>query len=277
MSTLFLLYPEWQGSGKSPAVQPGAMTIARELFPDTAFLTIDSPLEEHLAREEGVVGLRSIATRFRDAIVRVRRAAPDRIVTIGGTCGVEAAPVAYLNERYDGDLAVVWLDAHGDLNTPVTSPSGHFHGMILRTLLGEGPDVYVREMRRLLEPSQVFLAATRDLDPPELEFIARAGISVTAPPAFERADCLAQAICARGFSRVYLHLDLDALNPEEFPDALFRTPGGPSLSAVEQVIRSLAAECTVAGVSIVEYIHGSAHALSVIRGLVQCAVREEAE
>jgi arginase len=50
------------------------------------------------------------------------------VVTVGGTCGVEAAPVAYLNERYAGDLAIVWFDAHGDLNAPDTSPSGHFHG-----------------------------------------------------------------------------------------------------------------------------------------------------
>ena len=65
----------------------------------------------------------------------LRASAPDIVVTVGGTCGVEAAPVAYLNERYDGNLAVVWFDGHGDLNSPATSPSGHFHGMVLRTLL----------------------------------------------------------------------------------------------------------------------------------------------
>ena len=99
------------------------------------------------------------------------------VVTVGGTCGVEAAPVAYLNEQYDGDLAIVWFDAHGDLNAPATSPSGHFHGMVLRTLLGEGPHEYVGELRRPLRPAQLFLAGTRDLDPEESAYILRAGRS----------------------------------------------------------------------------------------------------
>ena len=71
---------------------------------------------------------------------------------IGGTCGAEIAPVAYLNNHYESDLAILWFDAHGDLNTPKTSLSGHFHGMVLRTLLGEGqlfPAGHNRPRRRV--------------------------------------------------------------------------------------------------------------------------------
>ena len=268
--SLYLLYPEWQGSGKSPAVQAGATTIARALFPGVPFLTIDSPGDEALARTDGVVGLTSIAPRFRDAIARVRAAAPERILTIGGTCGVEAAPVAYLNERCGGDLAVVWLDAHGDLNTPASSPSGNFHGMILRTLLGDGPDAFTRELRRPLRPAQLFLAATRDLDPAEAEFVSRASISVTPPAAFDDPESLVTRIRERGFSRVYLHLDLDALNPADFPDTLMRTPGGPGLAGVCAMMRALAGAFTIAGASIVEYIHGDERSLAAIRTLVEC-------
>src|SRR5690349_8613528 len=121
---MFLLYPEWQGSGVTNAVHRGAVALARTLFPDTSFTTIDSPLDEALTVSDGVLGLDSVAPRFRATLAALRAHAPERIVTVGGTCGVEAAPVAYLNERYDGDLAVVWFDAHGDLNSPATSPSG---------------------------------------------------------------------------------------------------------------------------------------------------------
>jgi arginase len=269
--TLFLLYPEWQGSGKSPAVQEAALTIARELLPNTTFLTIDSPADERLTREDNVIGLSSIGPRFHDALARVRKAAPDRIVTIGGTCGVEAAPIGYLNERYEGDLAVVWLDAHGDLNTPASSPSGHFHGMILRTLLGEGPDAYSRELRRPLTPRQVFLAATRDLDPPERQFIDETMISVTSPSDLGTPERLADRIRAAGFTRVYVHLDLDALNPADFPDTLMRTPGGPPLADVRAAISSLAAHVDLVGFSIVEYIHGSHESLRVLGDLLKCS------
>jgi arginase len=268
VTTLFLLYPEWQGSGRSPAVQQGALTIARELLPETHFLIVDSPDEERLDRQHGVIGLRSIAARFRDTLARVRTAAPDAILTVGGTCGVEAAPVAYLNERYEGDLAVVWLDAHGDLNTPASSPSGHFHGMVLRTLLGEGPDEYVRELQRPLDPSQIFLAATRDLDPPEREFVADAGLWVTPPEALADPAPLVDEIRSRGFTRIYLHLDLDALDPTEFRQTLIPTPGGPALNDVRRVMQVLAGSLEVAGASIVEYVHGGEASLQIVGSLL---------
>ncbi len=268
MPTLFLLYPEWQGSGTSPAVQHGALTIAGVLFPETHFLVVDSPDEETLERADGVVGLQSIAPRFRETVGRIRAAAPDAIVTVGGTCGVEAAPIAYLNERYDGNLAVVWLDAHGDLNTPESSPSGHFHGMVLRTLLGDGPAEYVVELRRPLRPAQVFLAATRDLDPPERDFVEQAGISVTPPDAFADAERLVDEIRSRGFTCAYVHLDLDALNPLDFPDTLIPTAGGPELDLVRTMIGTLSRSLTLVGASVVEYIHGSARSLRVVHELL---------
>jgi arginase len=267
-AVLYLLYPEWQGSGKAPAVQQGAITIARRLFPHTAFLTIDSPDVEALARVEGVNGLKSIAPRFRNAMARLRAESADRILTVGGTCGVEAAPVGYLNERYGGDLAVVWLDAHGDLNTPESSPSGNFHGMILRTLLGEGPAEYVSDLRRPLSPAQVFLAGTRDLDPPEMEFILERSIAATPPNQFTDPQGLVEKIKARGFTHVYLHLDLDALNPVDFPDTLMRTPGGPSLDEVCAMMHAMSNALDVVGFSIVEYIHGDDASLDALRKLV---------
>ncbi len=267
-AVLYLLYPEWQGSGNARAVQQGALTIARKLFPDTVFLTIESPDEEALARLEGVNGLSSIGPRFRNAMARLRAEGADRILTIGGTCGVEAAPVGYLNERYGGDLAVVWLDAHGDLNTPESSPSGNFHGMILRTLLGQGPAEYVSDLRRPLSATQVFLAGTRDLDPPEMEFITHQAIAGTPPNQFAHPHALVEKIKSRGFTHVYLHLDLDALNPDDFPDTLMRTPGGPSLQEVCGMMRALADAFDVVGFSIVEYIHGDDASLDSLRKLV---------
>lgn len=267
MATLFLLYPEWQGSGQSPAVQQGALTIARALFPQTHFLIVDSPDEEVLERADGVAGLHSIAPRFRETLSRIRTAAPDAIVTVGGTCGVEAAPIAYLNERNDGNLAVVWLDAHGDLNTPQSSPSGHFHGMVLRTLLGDGPAEYVGELRRPLRPEQVFLAATRDLDPPERDFIEQARISLTPPEAILDAR-LVDEIRSNGFSRAYVHLDLDALNPADFPDTLIPTAGGPPPDLVRTMIGTLSRAFTIVGASVVEYVHGSARSLRIVEELL---------
>lgn len=149
---LSLYYPEWQSSGESNAVYIGTKQLIEEFFDPSAFVQVDVPAEESLKTTDGVYGLHSIAPRFKSTLSTLQSKSPSTIFMVGGTCGVEVAPVAYLNEKYQGDLGVVWFDAHGDLNTPSTSPSGHFHGMALRTLLGDGPGDFTREIVRPLMP-----------------------------------------------------------------------------------------------------------------------------
>jgi arginase len=250
----YLLYPEWQGYGLSSAVYDGAASLAAGLMPETKFTLIDSPPAEELHVRDGVLGLDSIAPRFLRTLEYLRTVAPDRVITLGGTCGVEAAPVAYLNERYAGDLAVVWFDAHGDLNSPATSPSGHFHGMVLRTLLGDGPHEYVDALARPLQPSQIFLAGTRDLDPDEAAYIRWHGVSSTTPEALRNQRAIADTIRARGFTNVYLHLDLDCFNPGDIPDTLMQTPGGPAFADVVAAHAALRRDFQAVGLSVVEHV-----------------------
>jgi arginase len=108
---------------------------------------------------------------------------------------------------------VLWLDAHGDLNTPETSPSGNEWGMPLRTLIDRGT----------IRAADVVLWGARNLDPPEEEFIATAGIGDDPGELLERAGA------------VYVALDCDVLAPDEL--AVFMPePGGPTLDEVEQLL-----------------------------------------
>ena len=267
MATEYLLYPEWQGYGISSAVYDGAIALALGVLPDTAFTLIDSPAAEALSWRDGVLGLDSIAPRFHRALALLRARRPDVVITIGGTCGVEAAPVAYLNERYGGDLAVVWFDAHADLNTPATSPSGHFHGMVLRTVTGTGPREFVDALPRPIHPRQIFLAGTRELDPDEAAFIRDTDICVTPPAALDDPSHLVNAIRARGFHHVYLHLDLDCFHPDDVPDTLMQTPAGPAFASVASAHQALRREFQAVGLSIVEYVERGGGSLDRLRTL----------
>ena len=267
MSDLSLLLPEWQGYGVESSVAAGARAVAR-LFDAAAFVEIDAPDSETLAVEGGVLGLASIAARLPRTLAALAERHPTRVLTIGGTCGVELAPVSYLNARYRGDLAVVWLDAHADLNTPESSPSGHFHGMVLRTLLGAGPAALVNALPRPLTPPQIVLAGARDLDRDEITFISNAAISLLSTADVVVPDRIAGRIRAGGFTRVYLHLDVDVLDPAEFPDSLVSTPGGLSVDNVVAVLADLAAKFEVAGFSVVEFRPRSADGLLRLRQLV---------
>lgn len=264
--------PEWQGSGR-PEVQAGAEWLADAFPGPLPRIRVDAPPSEHLHRPGGVLGLGSISERFRATLLELRKQGPRRLFLIGGTCGTEAAPVAYLNERWEGNLAVVWLDAHADLNTPATSPSGRFHGMVLRTLLGEGPGEYTRHLGRPLTPRQVFLAGCRQLDPAETLYIREHRLEVAEVTGAGSGRLLGERIRAAGFARTYLHLDVDVLDPRSFPDMLMPTAGGPSLGALADCIRELVEATEVVGFSVVEYCGRSLESRAqLVRLLEQCGL-----
>jgi len=266
-STLRLLNPEWQGYGLSGDVYEGALALAEILWPSRASgsddsthlssrpLIVETPPRELLATDHGVLGLTSIAMRFERTIGLLRRRQPDRLIAIGGTCGSELAPVSWLNERHRGELTVLWLDAHADLNTPASSPSGHFHGMVLRTLLGDGPAALTQHISRPLTAPQVVLVGARDLDLPEADFVREAGIRHSGADVFDDPEGFAESLASAGTSRIYVHLDVDVIDPADFGSALLPVPGGPTLASVGQMVNVLAARLDLAGLSILEYCH----------------------
>ena len=265
---LSLLLPEWQGYAVDASVAEGARALARA-FPDGAFVEVQTPMAEPLALEHGVVGLTALARQAQLTFDAINAQKPSRIFTIAGTCGAELAPVTYLNARYRGDLAVIWLDAHGDLNTPETSPSAHFHGMVLRTMLGAGPEPLVRLLPRRLAPEQIILAGVRDLDRDEVVFVSDTAISRFSPSDLLVPDRVTGRVRATGFTKVYIHLDLDVIDPIEFPDALMRTPGGPTIDQVVDTIRHLDASFDVVGFSVVEFRERTADAVARAERLIK--------
>ncbi|MGY0038106.1 arginase family protein [Pedobacter sp. NJ-S-72] len=98
---------------------------------------------------------------FKDIISEIH---PTKISTIGGDCGIEIMPISYLNKIYNGNLSIIWIDAHADLNTPESSPSKTFHGMPLRTLLGDGNKQFKELLFSTIKPEQISFIGLRDLD-----------------------------------------------------------------------------------------------------------------
>ncbi|WP_418907046.1 arginase family protein [Glutamicibacter endophyticus] len=173
------------------------------------------------------------------------------IVTVGGDCGIELAPIEAAISRSKGRMAVVWLDAHADLNNSMTSPSGAFHGMVLRTLMGDGPS----ELRtsEVLAPNQVILAGARALDVGEQAFVETHQI-----PRLRVADMadprgLVDAVRGTGADSVYLHLDFDVLDPTVFTAVGSPEPSGLGLDELLAAVQALLAEFRLAGVGLTEY------------------------
>jgi arginase len=175
------------------------------------------PYPEAVVVEEDSVSAQSLALAFD---------LPERPLVLGGCCCSHVGAVEGLTTRH-GRVGLVWLDAHGDLNTPESSPSGNAWGMPLRMLIDAGA----------VAADDVVLIGARNLDPPEEAFIASSGIHVG-------EDGLAGAL--EGTNGVYVALDCDVLDPGEI-SSFMPEPGGLTLDDVERLLREVAGRETVLG------------------------------
>ncbi|MBX3084174.1 MAG: arginase family protein [Anaerolineae bacterium] len=265
---LALCFPQWQGSGHSNDLYPAALAIRDHLADSFTFQTVPVLEEETLNTEQDIIGRSAILRQQRAANDIIRQATPDRILTVGGDCGIEIAPISYLNSRYPADeFAVLWIDAHGDLNTPQSSPSRHFHGMPLRILLGEGDPEIVTACFSTLKPEQVVLAGTRDLDPPEAAYIQGRLTVFTVDQM--KDEMIIHYLRGRGVRRVFVHLDTDALDPNDFPDTKVPTPGGVRLKTLIEFLTKVRQQFDVVGFTITEFVGSKPAGLARVKQIVQ--------
>jgi arginase len=224
----------------------GAEAIAGDL-PRASTTVLDAVPEAGDAQGTGIHRL-SALMRMRERIEDAVRASADPAIVVGGDCGVALGAVSPVA---GDDLAVVWIDAHADLNTPVSSPSGAFHGMVLRAITGDGEDLHRLEPG--ISPSRIVLAGTRALDAEEQRFIDEHGIRVIAPDALADPEVLAEAVQATGASRVYVHVDLDVLDPAEMTGVALPEPFGARTTDVVASLRLLRERVPLAGATLTEF------------------------
>jgi len=267
--TPVLLLPQWQGYAAGDGPQRGARAIAAALGEEERRYEVGVQPWHALRSEDGggeqggpVLGLCEIAGHAVAALRWLDAAAPGRLLVIGGDCGSDFAPMAWQSARFGSDLGVLYLDAHADLNTPASSPSGRFHGMVLRAVLGEGAPALAALCSRLLVAEQIVMAGTRELDVAERDFVGAAGIRPWPPAAIADGRVLA-AVRAHRARRWHVHFDLDVVDPADFPDVTVPAPGGPSFAAVKDLLVELVTHHDVVSLTVTEHVGGEASARRV--------------
>jgi arginase len=252
-----LLFPQWQGAGSDAPFHETAHRLAERAWPHRKWKEVKVPPPHPLPSLGELHGREALASQLREARALLQSSQASRVFLAGGDCGAEVAPIAHLNAQLGGNLAVVWLDAHGDLHTPATSPSGLFHGMALRTLLGEGDPELVREVPLPLQPRQLFLAGVRALDPPEQYVVRAKGLTVLSPNALAASpSLLLERIRSSGFRNVYLHVDADVLDPAELPQLFCPSPWGLSVASLVNLLEGTCRALHCVGASLVEVCPG---------------------
>jgi len=166
----------------------------------------------------------------------------DRPVSLAGDCCTPLGVLAGLQQA--GLVPVLlWLDAHGDFNTWETTPSGFLGGMPLAMLVGRGDQTMAQAVGlRPLPESRVILSDGRDLDPKEKQALAQSEVHhVVDVRSLPNHPVLANA--------VYVHFDVDVINPNDAPAMSYRAEGGPSLADLQRVFQSLSQTKQIVAVS----------------------------
>jgi len=198
-------------------------------------------------------------TQICEAIYKVGKAVVKKgrfPLFIGGDHSIAVGTVASVTN--DDPIGLIWIDAHGDFNTPATSPSGNIHGMPLAALIGEGHDSLVNVGRpgAKIHPDNVVMIGQRDLDVNEKKRLKKTGITV-----FTMRDIDEQGISSVAnkalmkfvhLKRIHLTVDMDALDPVEAPGVGTPVPGGISYREAHLLMEILADSGKIASMDMVE-------------------------
>jgi len=176
---------------------------------------------------------------------------------LGGNCNTCLGILAGFDEPKPG---IIWFDAHGDFNTPKTTPSGFFDGMGLAIATGQCyQDIYsIIENMRPIKESQTLHIGARDLDPEELELLESTEVLMV------NANTLKKTGIVNGLlpkltelysqtQEVYLHIDIDVIDPSEAPGVDFPAPEGLFLSEMEEAIKLISENLQIKAAALTAY------------------------
>jgi arginase len=215
-------------SDRAPGRAAGAAALARALSARARI--VGEPGDPRAGRyDEDLADARATLEAAAAAVTEARRP-----VLTATDCSICVGTLPAVGRRWPR-ARLLWLDAHADFNTPATTPSGFLGGMCLAggvglwdTGYGAGPG-----------PERVVLVGGRDLDDAEVELMARHGVV--------RTDDPAAALDGR---EVFVHLDVDILDPSVMPGQLYPAPGGLETAQLRELLADVAARARIVGAEI---------------------------
>ena len=178
----------------------------------------------------------------------------ESVIFLGGDHSISLGTIAAALRR-PGKLGVVWVDAHGDFNTPEGSPSGNVHGMVVSSLLGQGPSI-LSIGDEDLAPDQIVMIGVRDLDREERIALQQSGIKVmTMRDVDEKGMAVVVQACLdklNDATALHVSFDLDSLDPTVAPGVGTPVPGGLNYREAHLLMEMLADDGRVRSLDIVE-------------------------
>ena len=266
VSTIRLIYPQWQGGmvdhwmpdipaeDASRGYYLGAQLL-NFLAPESSQETIEIPVSLDIndrQTDKGVSARRVILKQTKAALEKLRETNPEKIVTLGGECSVSVVPFTFLAGKYPDDVAIVWIDAHPDVNLPYDNYKG-YHAMALTACLGMGDEEIIRTLPGRYDASRALIVGVRSWDDGMKERQKELGIKgLSSEEVAEDSSAILEWLKSTGVSKVVIHFDLDVLDPAEIIAGVGVEPDGMKINEVVRVINDIAAEYDLVGLTVAE-------------------------
>lgn len=265
--TIRLIYPQWQGgmiSSLVPELTPEDSSkgyyIGAELLsflaPKTTQKTLTVPVSTEYNRCEisGVMDRDIIAKQTQDALKLLNDEMPDKILTLGGDCSVSVVPFTYLANKYKGDVAVIWIDAHPDITLPEDNTYNGYHAMALAAVLGKGDSKILSELPCRIEPSNILFVGLRDWERESIKSRQQEyGIKhLTPEEVSSNSNKILEWIEQIGAKNILIHFDMDVLEPSEIVPAVGVVEHGMKINEVVRVINDISNNYNLIALTVAE-------------------------
>lgn len=269
MSTLRLIYPQWQGGAIAREIRglsdPSDVTLGyhfgaellAHLAPNKGQRTVKVPVSLDISSRKvqgGVMDRDVIHHQCQLALDILKKESPDRLVILGGECSVSVAPFTYLMSKYPNDVAMIWIDAHPDINLPGDGYTG-FHTMATTAIMGLGDEKLVNALPAKLPASKILMIGVRTWAQEAIKKRQRDyKIKNLSPYEVSKdSDKIRSWLSSCGASKVVIHVDWDVLEPAEIVAGLGVSPGGISVNEMIRIINDIASEKDIVGLTVAEH------------------------
>lgn len=268
-TTLRLIFPQWQGGGPIAEFIPelpaedaykgyhlGSQLLSY-LAPAAKGTTLQVPVSLDIAdraEKNGIISYEAIVRNTGAALDILYEQAPERIVTLGGECSVSVVPFTWLADRYKNDVAVIWIDAHPDLNYPGEGTRG-YHAMALASVLGKGDEMLQNMLPASVDPSRALIVGLRTWEKEGGTPARQRELGVKSLASDEVAfnsDAVTAWLRQTGASKVLIHFDLDVIDPADMIAAVGADPDGMKISEVSRLIGDIGQHADIVGLTVAE-------------------------
>ena len=267
VKTIRLIYPQWQGGNiaallpelKSDDASKGYILgsyLLNFLAPETDNETLTVPVSKDINRieEHGILGYKPILEQTKEALNLIKRANPDKILTLGGECSVSVVPFTYLLKKYNNDVAMIWIDAHPDITLPDDKTYNGYHAMAVTAIMGKGEKGIIDELPATISSDKILFVGLRDWEREQIKARqAEYGIKhISSEDVSADSSKILEWIKSTGAKHVVIHFDMDVLEPNEIIAAVGVVPNGMKINEVTRVINDIAKEYDVVGLTVAE-------------------------